>query len=679
MADNIEQNLTEKFRIFIERYYYNNLMKTAKKGSLSLKVDFSDIAKFDLDIADELLSRPREILEYFEAAIKEFDLPKTFDDIHPRVRIINLPKSQHLKIRNIRSDHLGRLICINGIIRQASDVRPKMTRAYFVCPACNQTIIVEQNTPKFQEPRKCPSCGKTGRFTLKDKKLVDMQRLMIEESPESLSGGEQAKRIAVFVSEDLLDPKLERKRYPGNRILINGIIREVPVPLPTGGQSTKFDLIVDANLLDTIEEEYEDLEISEDDEKVIKELSKDKNIFKKMVGSIAPTIMGHEEVKLAIMLQLFGGSKKERADGTRMRGDIHLFLVGDPGAGKSEILNYTAKLAPKARYVSGKGASGAGLTASVVKDEFMRGWALEAGALVLANKGLCCLDEMDKMSKEDRSAMHEALEQQKISISKANIQATLKAETSVLAAANPKFGRFDPYSPISQQIDIPSTLISRFDLIFAIRDIPDVKKDTKIARHILELQRDINAVKPDIEREILRKYIAYAKQHVYPILTKEAQEEIVKFYISLRSSAATDESEIKTIPISARQLQGLVRLSEASARIRLSNKVTKKDAKRAIELLRNCMKAVGTDPETGKFDIDRLSSGFSASQRSRIHIVKSIIDKLEAKIGKVIPITDIVKESISESIPEQKAEEIIQNLIKTGDLYSPRHGLIQKI
>jgi replicative DNA helicase Mcm len=676
--ENIEANLTDRLRVFIEQYYYNDLMNGVKKGKKSLQINFGDIAKFDLDVADELITRPQEILEYFEAAVKEFELPKKPDDVI-KVRISNLPKSQNIRIRSIRSEHLGKLICVDGIIRQASDVRPKITRAYFNCPSCSQTIIVEQTTPKFQEPRKCPNCGKTGRFILKDKKLVDMQRLLIEESPESLSGGEQAKRIAIFVSEDLLDPKLEKKRYPGNRILINGIIREIPVSLPTGGQSTKFDLIIDANFLDTIEEEYEDLEISHDDEEKIKALAKSSTIFKKMVNSIAPTIMGYDEIKLAVMLQLFGGSKKERDDGTRMRGDIHLFLVGDPGAGKSEILNYVAKLAPKARYVSGKGTSGAGLTAAVVKDEFMRGWALEAGALVLANKGICCIDEMDKMSKEDRSSMHEALEQQKISISKANIQATLKAETSVLAAANPKFGRFDPYSPIGQQIDIPSTLISRFDLIFTIRDIPNVETDTKIARHILELQRDINSIKPDIDRETVRKYIAYAKQHYKPILTKEAQEEIVKFYIDLRSSVASDESEIKAIPISARQLQGLVRLSEASARVRLSKKATKKDALRAIDLLKNCMKAVGTDPETGKFDIDRISSGISASQRSRIHIVKNVIDKLEAKIGKVIPITDIIKEAISEGVPEDKASESVQNLIKKGDLYSPRHGLVQKI
>jgi replicative DNA helicase Mcm len=679
MVKDITQNLTERLRIFIEQYYYKDLMEVIKKGKESLNIDFTDVSKFDIDIADDLLQDPTKIIEYFEAAIKEFDLPKEYESMNIRIRFFNLPKNQYIKVRNIRSKHLGKLLHIEGLIRQASDVRPKVTRAYFTCTSCNQTIIKEQLEIKFQEPTKCPSCAKKGRFPLQEKKLVDIQRLLIEESPESLSGGEQPKRIAIFVAEDLLDPKEEKKRYPGNKVKVVGIVREVQMPLTTGGKSTKFDLVVDANHIDAVDEDFDELVISDEEEEEIKKLAKDPKIYSKLVKSMAPSIYGHDEVKLALALQLFGGATKERKDGTRMRGDMHIFLVGDPGAGKSELLKYMATLAPKARYVSGKGASGAGITATVVKDEFMRGWALEAGALVLAHKGILCLDEMDKMSNEDRSAMHEAMEQQKITIAKANVQAELRCQTSILAAANPKFGRFDPYSPIGQQIDLPATLINRFDLIFPIRDVPDTEQDTKIAHHILELQRDIESAQPDIAAELFRKYIAYARQHCKPKLSGGAQEEIIKFYISLRSAAAREEAEVKPIPISARQLQGIVRLAEASARVRLSQTVTKKDAMRGIELLSSCMKAIGTDPETGKFDIDRITTGITASQRSRIHIIKNVISQLESKIGKVIPITDIIKAASDDDIDAAKTEEIIHNLIKTGDLYSPRHGLVQKV
>lgn len=366
----------------------------------------------------------------------------------------------------------------------------------------------------------------TVRFKVIDKRLVDIQRLVIEESPEKLEGGEQPKRVAVFLEEDLLDPKLEKKRYPGNKVEIIGIVKEIPIPLKTGGISTTYDLCIEANNIDTIEEEFEELVTTSEDEQIIKELAARPNIYERLAAAIAPSIYGHENIKEAIILQLFGGVIKRRDDGTTTRGDIHIFLIGDPGSGKSQILRYVSKMAPKARYISGKGASAAGLTAAVVRDEFIKGWALEAGALVLANKGIACIDELDKMTPEDTSAMHEACEQQTITIAKANIHATLRAETSILAAANPKFGRFDPYDTIAKQIDLPPTLLNRFDLIFPIRDVPNMERDEKIAQHVLDLAAAPETMKKEFSIELLRKYIAYAKQKCFPKLTMGAVEEI---------------------------------------------------------------------------------------------------------------------------------------------------------
>lgn len=439
-------------------------------------------------------------------------------------------------------------------------------------------------------------------------------------------------------------------------------------------------MAVEANNIEPLQEDFSEVCINEEEEREILKLSKDPKIYEKLTNSIAPSIYGHERVKEAIVLQLMGGVRKVKEDGTITRGDMHVLLVGDPGAGKSQILTFVSKVAPRARLVSGQGASGAGLTAAVVKDEFIKGWALEAGALVLANGGFCVIDELDKMSDEDRSAMHQALEQQVISISKANIQATLKAQASVLAAANPKLGRFDPYDPIAQQINLPATLINRFDLIFPIRDIPQRERDEKIATHVLALQKNPKSIEPEIQVTLLRKYISYARQKLFPTLTEEAIEEIKQFYVDLRSSGSSNIDAVKPVPISARQLEALVRLAEGSARTRLSKRVIKKDAIRAIELLKYCFQQVGIDPETGQIDIDRISTGIPSSTRSKIVTVRSIINDLcEQSSDKTTTIKEIIDYAKEYNINDSQVEEYISQLKRTGDIFEPKPGFIQKL
>jgi len=296
--------------------------------------------------------------------------------------------------------------------------------------------------------------------------------------------------------------------------------------------------------------------------------------------------------------------------------------------------------------------------------------------MVLANKGLVCIDELEKMDESDRSAMHEAMEQQTITISKANVQATLRAETSVLAAANPKFGRFDPYQPIAQQIDLPPTLINRFDVIFTLRDIPDREKDEKIASHVLHEHKKEGETML-IPKEIFRKYVAYAKQRIKPELSEEAIEEIKKFYIDLRNKPVSSESAMRPIPISARQLQALIRMSEASAKLRLKKRVTKSDAKIAIEIMKYYLMQVGYDYESKTFDIDRISTGIPTSQRSKIITVREIITQLESRLGKLIPIEEIEKE-LEDKINKSDIEESINKLKASGDIFEPKKGYVQK-
>lgn len=664
-----KENLIIEAKSFFD-FHKKELGESLRKGQSVIFLDFMKLTEFSNKLAEEILANPEETLRMIELAIEESGLVSNV-----RVRLFNLPKGQEMKVRTIRSKNLNEMIVIEGIIRQASDVRPQVVNAKFECPSCGTILSVLQIEKKFHEPSRC-SCGRKGGFRLISKEMVDTQRLVVEESPESLSGGEQPKKINVFVKEDLVEPRMEEKTTPGSRIKVIGVLKEVPVPLATGGLSTRFELAIETNNIIPMEETFEELDISDEDEKQILELSKDPRIFDKLGRSIIPSVWGYEEIKKSLVLQLFGGVQKVHADGQKSRGDIHILLVGDPGVAKSVTLNFMANISPKGRYVVGKSASGAGLTATVVRDEYLRGWSLEAGAMVLAHKGLVCIDELEKMDPQDRSAMHEAMEQQTITISKANVQATLRAETSVLAAANPKFGRFDPYQSIAQQIDLPPTLINRFDIIFTLRDIPDKDKDLKIATHVLS-EHSKQGEEMLIPRELFRKYVAYAKQRITPSLSTEAIDEIKRFYVDLRNKPVASETMLRPIPISARQLQALIRMSEASAKLRLSDEVTREDAKISIELMKYYLMEVGYDYESKTFDIDKATTGITSSQRSKIFTVRDTITNLESRLGKMIPIEELEAE-LEGKLTKDEIEDAVNKLASQGEIFRPRRGFVAK-
>ena len=670
--------VSEQIREFKELFLQNinGLMEQLSHGSNHHKVDFSEIIKKNFELAQDLIDRPEDTIRAAEIAIEQMDLGKEVSNF--RVRVFNLPATQNMLIEEIRSEHIGKLLFVEGIVKQKTDVRPQVVTARFECPKCGAVVPVLQTEKTFREPHACSGCGHRGKFKLLGKDLVDAQAMVIEEVPEKIEGGSQPKRMNVLLKEDLVSPLSDKKTNPGNKIGIYGYIKEVPITTRTGGKSTRFDYVIEANNVEISNEDFFQIEFSEEEIEEIQNISQTKNIFDLFVKAIAPSIYGHDKIKEALILQLLGGVEKQRNDGIKTRGDIHVLLVGDPGSGKSQMLKRVSKVAPKSRYVSGRGASGAGLTAAVVRDEFLGGFSLEAGALVLANKGMCLIDEMDKMSRDDASALHEGMEQQTISISKANIQATLPSQTTVLAAANPKYGRFDSYQNIFTQIDMPPALINRFDLIFVVRDLPDPDSDSSMAKHILSMHKDPEAVEAIIPERMLRKYFAYAKQKVHPKLTDAAMEEIKEYYVKMRNQSAQEDSGVRTIPLSARQLEALVRLGEASAKLRLSDKVTKKDAERAINLLHFCLTQVAAD-ETGKIDIDRITSGVPSSQRGKIYAVKKIIEELEAEIGNKIPKSDIEGKAGEKGIASSELDEILTKLLRSGDIYEPNPGTYSRL
>jgi replicative DNA helicase Mcm len=665
--------MEEKFEEFFRQFYEKELLAAALSGKKSIVIDFSLLDKFDPELSDKLLNEPESVLKAAKEAISGMDLLGKKANITPRIK--NLPESFNIRIRNLRSEHIGKFVCLDGTVRRASEVKPEVNIAIYQCPECGQKMEIEQTERYLKPPIMCenPECGRKGGFVFVDRELFDARWIFIEE-PFEIVSGERPGEVSVYLKEDLTTPEMQRKADPGNRLKINGTVKEIK-KIFRGKMRTQMDIYIEANYVETTEVEWEEVIITQEDEDKIKEYSRDPEVYNKIVASIAPSIYGMDRIKEAVMLQLFGGVAHDLPDKTRVRGDIHVLLIGDPSTGKSQLLKLISTIIPRGKYVGGRGATAAGLTATVVKDEeFGGGWMLEAGAMVLSNKGILCIDEFDKMSKEDQVAMHEGLEQQQISIAKASIVATLPAQVSVLAGSNPKYFRFDPFRPIAEQVDIPDTLLSRFDLKFALKDVPDKERDEKLASHILETRLNPEIVKPLISPEFIRKYIAYARKNCKPAMTREAAEKLKNFYIDMRSLYSGEQ----TIAITLRQNEGLMRLTEASAKIRLAKQVEVQDADRAIEIMRFSIQQLGYDYETGKIDIDR-TEGISASQRSKIHIILDIIDMLEKKIGKPVPKEEIIAAAEDQGLKVETTEELLRRLKSEGSIFEPKLNFIESI
>ncbi|WP_306055129.1 minichromosome maintenance protein MCM [Natronococcus wangiae] len=692
MAQAGNSELVDSFEQFFRNYYDNEIKQLAQQypnEQRSLHVDWQDLYRYDPNLADDVLNQPEQLQRYAEEALRLYDLPIDVSLGQAHVRIRNLPETESPEIREIRARDMNSLVQVRGIVRKATDVRPKIEEAAFECQLCGTLTRVPQSGGDFQEPHECQGCERQGPFRVNfdQSEFVDSQKLRIQESPEGLRGGETPQALDVHVEDDITG-----EVTPGDHVSATGVLR---LEQQSDGQdkSPVFDFYMEGMSVDIDEEQFEDMNITDEDKEEIVRLSSSEDIYEKMVGSIAPSIYGYDQEKLAMILQLFSGVTKQLPDGSRIRGDLHMLLIGDPGTGKSQMLGYIQNIAPRSVYTSGKGSSSAGLTAAAVRDDFGDGqqWTLEAGALVLADQGIAAVDELDKMRSEDRSAMHEALEQQKISVSKAGINATLKSRCSLLGAANPKYGRFDQYEPIGEQIDLEPALISRFDLIFTVTDQPDEEKDRNLAEHILttnyagelttqreqmtqlevstdEIEEMTEQVDPVIDAELLRKYIAYAKQNCHPRMTESARETIRDFYVDLRSKGTDEDAPV---PVTARKLEALVRLSEASARVRLSDTVEQRDAEQVVEIVRSCLQDIGVDPETGEFDADIVEAGTSKSQRDRIKNIKQLISDIEEEYDEGAPVDIVLERAEEVGMDQSKAEHEIDKLKQKGEVYEP--------
>jgi DNA replicative helicase MCM subunit Mcm2 (Cdc46/Mcm family) len=1220
MATGQNQELTDRFIQFYRNYYREAIGQLAQQypnEKRSLLVDYDDLYRFDADLAEDYLDQPDQLQEYAEEALRLYDLPADVKLGQAHVRIEHLPSEKNVDIRDIRvhDDHIGKLIAVSGIVRKATDVRPKITEAAFECQRCGTMTYIPQSDGNFQEPHECQGCERQGPFRVNfdQSEFVDSQKVRIQESPEGLRGGETPQSIDVNLEDDVTG-----RVTAGDQVTMVGVLH-IEQMGNDREKSPVFDLYMDGVSLKIDDEEFEDMDITDEDKREIVELSSREDLYEAMVASVAPSIYGYDQQKLSMILQLFSGVTKHLPDGSRIRGDLHMLLIGDPGTGKSQLLSYIRHIAPRSVYTSGKGTSSAGLcvtgdtlihtddgfqqiadlvaeelpgpvetetaaereiavqtfdrsvgemdtadsshvwrmpekpcrrietshgkeleasrntpvltcgadgiewrpisaveagdhvavprydgvdcepvpvrefleltseklrlsedsvemlrdelceefgtlrdaasaldltepfvydslpnrhvpldklgriltavdlslddidieramlrhgdsvtvpeefdadlmyllglvfgdgdisldrrdgnrgmvrisnsdegllrraadifaeqfdkrpeierqeervpcirvnsaaiarlfhnagmespkaalsldprlttakhadaflrglmdadgsvssrtdggsslvfstiseelarqvqlmletygvrartrerdrrgeyeladgyviesnhvqqfleiygadidryaeqigfelpekrnalaeitgqsrkrkekipvgeavsstataggeyynnvtrnydpgrerarsmlddldlgdsselvrevveadlrwdevvaavdtgkkevfdltvpethnfvgnglvthnTAAAVQDDFGDGqqWTLEAGALVLADKGIAAVDELDKMNPDDRSAMHEGLEQQEISISKAGINATLKSRCSLLGAANPKYGRFDQYEPIGEQIDLEPALISRFDLIFTVTDQPDPEEDANLADHIIntnyagelhtqrtnttnsnftqeQVDEATEDVAPEIEPELLRKYIAYAKRTCYPTMTDEAKQAIRDFYVDLRAKGADEDAPV---PVTARKLEAIVRLSEASARVRLSDTVELEDAERVIEIVRSCLQDIGVDPETGQFDADVVETGRSKTQRDRVKNIRQLINDIEDEYEQGAPVDEVLGRAEDVGMDRSKAEHEIEKLRRQGEVYEPSSG-----
>lgn len=654
---------------FLDRYCRSEIHTLAREypDRRSLYIEFIDIEKYSAELAEELLHDPNGTIAVLEDALRNFDMPinKRLDGAH--ARLVNVPDP--IAIRAIRGVHIGKLIAIEGLVRMVSEVRPDIRVAAFECGSCGEIMSIEQVPGRFTEPYRCQNvgCARRGPFKvlLDRSKMEDMHKIRVQESPEDLRGGEQAQNLDVILEDDAAGIATA-----GSHVTVTGVLQSYQ-RITRAGKSTTVDIILHANSLKVRDREFTEVEITPEEEEEIIKLSKDPGIYDDIVQSIAPSIYGHDNVKEGLSLQVMGGVRKHTQDGLQIRGDIHVLLVGDPGIAKSQLLRYMARLSPLGITAVGYSSSGPGLTAAATRNEFGDdSWVLEAGALVLADGGLIAIDELDKMKPEDRQSLHEAAEQQTVTISKAGIQATLQARCTILAAANPKYSRFDPYESIASQITMPSTLLSRFDLIYVIRDEPNEEQDTAVFRHIFGSSHS-QSQEPKIPPELLRKYISYARSNVHPTtIDDDAKQVIEDFYLELRGQGSAQNVPI---PVTARQIQALERLCAASARMQLRDRITIADAKRAIRVTLSCLRQVAYDAETGLLDIDRIE-GVSKSQRDTIKLFREIISKIASEHGGAAPKSEIVKGAVAQGLSSAKIEELIDNLLRCGDLLMDQRG-----
>ncbi|KKY24266.1 putative dna replication licensing factor cdc47 [Diplodia seriata] len=544
--------------------------------------------------------------------------------------------SKALAVRQVRGEHIGHLITVRGISTRVSDVKPSVQVNAYSCDRCGceifQPVTAKQFTPLVECPSKeCKDNNARGQLFLSTRasKFLPFQEIKIQEMADQVPVGHIPRQLTVHVHGAIV-----RQINPGDVIDVAGIF--LPTPY-TGFKAIRAGLLTDTYLeaqhVNQHKKAYDDIVLAQPTIRRMNELERSGQLYEYLSRSIAPEIYGHLDVKKALLLQLIGGVTKEMGDGMRIRGDINICLMGDPGVAKSQLLKYITKVAPRGVYTTGRGSSGVGLTAAVMRDPVTDEMVLEGGALVLADNGMCCIDEFDKMDDSDRTAIHEVMEQQTISISKAGITTTLNARTSILAAANPLYGRYNPRISPVENINLPAALLSRFDVLFLILDTPSRDADEELARHVTHVHihnkhpeaSGTGNKGPVFTPHEVRQWVARARGY-RPTVPQEVADYMVGAYVRMRQQQARDESQRRAFThTSARTLLGVLRLAQALARLRFAETVISEDVDEALRLV-----------EVSKASLyqDERGRGADQTPQSRIyHLIRAMKESGAAAVG----------------------------------------------
>lgn len=699
-----------KYRKLIDEAY------TQAKNETILTILFEDLILFEPALAQFTAQSPEEAIKSLTEAFKnilriagggEIDLHLVYS-----VRIVTKNNNLEVKLAHVRAKHLGHLIFVKGIITRASRVYQQAVIGAFECPACGNIMQIPQaNSTQLKAPRQCsnPNCSNTRDFTFNEQnsEFINQRLIIVQEAPEELRPGSMPGTLEVYLNNGLVEGA-----RAGERVKIMGILTTKEREDKRGRPTTSFYPQLIANSIER-DQQDETGELDECDRLQIEALANDPKIQSKIADAIAPVILGSEHLKLAAALSLFGGIQKNVPGGSRIRGDIHVLFMGDPGTGKSQILQACAQIAPRGIYASGKGTSAAGLTAAVIKEEKI-GLQLEAGALVLASGGIAAIDEFDKMEKNDRNAMHECMEQGTVSIAKAGIIATLQCQTAIIAAANPKSGRYDDYMTPSENINLPPPILTRFDLLFVVKDRPEKNMDDRIASHILESHMNANSPQglnnaapsptgelpppqgktsesesdpttadspslttsrsPSIPVALLKKYIYHARRVCFPKLTPVVAKKIKEFYVQRRTGTTDGIGDVSQVLLVARNLDGIVRMCEAYAKMALRPTILESDVDAIIALMNHSLHDIGFDPATNKMDMDRLLLGESTKKRQNIQLLFSQIQDLSnANLNSPISYDDIwdLAARIT-GMTETLVKDCLENWVKDGVLHRPK-------